>query len=149
MLEKTLESPLISKEIQPFHPKGNQSWIFVRRTDTEVEVPVFWLPDVKSRLLGKDSDAGKDWRQEEKGMSEDEIVGWHHWLNGHEKLQEVVKDREAWHAEVYELTKSRTQLSNWTPTIESLVSPISYYRRIRRYLFSWIRIWLSDINKPF
>ena len=84
MLEKTLESPLDCKEIQPVHPKGNQSWIFIGRTDVEAETPVLWPPDVNNWLIGKDPDAGKDWRQEEKGMTEDEMVGWHHWLNGHE-----------------------------------------------------------------
>ena len=78
---KTLESPLDCKEIRPVHPKGNQS---IRRTNAENESPVFWLPDVKNWLIRKDSDAGKDWRQEEKGTTEDEMVGWHHQLDGHE-----------------------------------------------------------------
>ena len=84
VLEKTLESPLDCKEIQPVHPKGSQSWIFIGRTDAEAETPVLWPPDVKNWLLGKDPDAGKDWRQEEKGTTEDEMVGWHHQLEGHE-----------------------------------------------------------------
>ena len=84
VLEKTLESPLDCKEIQPVHPKGDQSWVFIGRTDVEAETPVLWPPHVKSWLIGKDPDAGKDWRQEEKGMTEVEMVGWHHWLNGHE-----------------------------------------------------------------
>ena len=84
VLEKTLQSPLDGKEIQPVHPKGNQSWIFIRRTDTEAEAPILWLPDAKNWLIRKDPDAGKDWRRDEKGMTEDEMVGWHHWLNGHE-----------------------------------------------------------------
>ena len=84
VLEKTLESPLNCKEIQPVHPKGNQSWIFIERTDVEAEAPILWTPDVKNWLTGKDSDAGKDWRREEKGVMKDEIVGWHHWLNGHD-----------------------------------------------------------------
>ena len=84
VLEKTLESPLDCKEIQPVHPKGNQSWIFIGRPDTEAETPVLWPPDVKSWLTGKDPDAGKYWTQEEKGMTEDETVGWHHWLDGYE-----------------------------------------------------------------
>ena len=84
VLEKTLESPLDCKEIQPVHPKGNQSWVFIGRIDVEAETPVLWLPDVKSLLIGKDPDAGKGWRQEEKGMTEDEMVGWHHQLYGHE-----------------------------------------------------------------
>ena len=78
------ESPLDYKEIQPVHPKGNQSWIFIGRTDAEVETPILWPPDVKNWLIGKDPDAGKDWRQEEKGTTEDEMVGWHHRLDGHE-----------------------------------------------------------------
>ena len=84
VLEKTLEGPLDSKEIQPVHPKGNQSWMFLGRTDAEAETPIFWPPDVKSWLIGKDLDVGEDWRPEEKGSIEDEMVGWHHWLDGHE-----------------------------------------------------------------
>ena len=84
VLEKTLESPLDCKEIQPVNPKGNQSWIFIGRTDVEAEAPILWLPDAKNWLIGKDPDAGKDWRREEKGMTEDETVGWHHQLDGHE-----------------------------------------------------------------
>ena len=84
VLEKTLESPLDCKEIQPVHPKGDQSWVFIRRTDVEAETPVHWLPDAKSWLIWKDPDAGKDWGQVEKGTTEDEMAGWHHQLNGHE-----------------------------------------------------------------
>jgi len=84
VLEKTLESFLDCKEIQPVHPKGNQSRIFIARTGAGAETPILWAPDVKNRLVGKDSDAGKDWRQEEKGTTKDEMVGWHHQLNGHE-----------------------------------------------------------------
>ena len=84
VLEKTLESPLDCKEIQPVHPRGNQSWIFIGGTDAEAETPVLWPPDAKNWLIGKDPDAGKDWGQEEKGTTEDEIVGWHHRLNGDE-----------------------------------------------------------------
>ena len=84
MLEKTLESPLDCKEIQPVNLKGNQSWLFIGRTVTETETPILWPPDAENWLIGKDPDAGKDWRPEEKGMTEDEMVRWHHWLNGHE-----------------------------------------------------------------
>ena len=84
VLEKTLESPLDCKEIKPVNLKGNQSWIFIGRTDAEAEAPTLWPPDVKSWLIRKDPHAGKDWRQEEKGMTDDKMVGWHHWLNGHE-----------------------------------------------------------------
>ena len=79
LLEKTLESPLDCKEIQPVSPKGNQSWIFIGRTNAEAETPIFWPPDEKNWFIWKDPDAGKDWRQKEKGMTEDEMVGWHHW----------------------------------------------------------------------
>ena len=86
VLEKTLKSPLDCKEIQPVHPKGYQSWIFIGKTDVEAETPIVWPPDVKSWLIWKDSDVGKDWRQEEKLMTEDEMVGWHHQLSGHESV---------------------------------------------------------------
>ena len=84
VLEETLESPLDCGEIKPVNPKGNQSWIFISRTDAEAETLILWPPDTKNWLIWKDPDAGKDWRWEEKGMTEDEMVRWHHWLNGHE-----------------------------------------------------------------
>ena len=84
VLEKTLESPLDSKDIKPVSPKGNQSWILIGRTDGEAETPILWPPDAKNWLIRKDPDAEKDWRQEERGMTEDEMVEWHHWLDGHE-----------------------------------------------------------------
>ena len=84
VLEKTLESPLDCKEIQPGNPKGDQSWVFIGMTDAEAETPVLWPPHAKSWLIGKDPDTGRDWEQEEKGMTEDEMAGWHHRLNGHE-----------------------------------------------------------------
>ena len=85
VLEKTLESPLDCKEIQSVHPKGDQSWVFIGRTDAEAETPILWPPDVPmSRLIGKDPDAERDWGQEEKGMTEDEVAGWHHRLDRHE-----------------------------------------------------------------
>ena len=95
MLEKTLESPLDCKEIKPLSPKGNQFWIFIGRTDAEAEAPILWPPDVKSQLMWKDRDAGKDWRQEEKGTIEAEMAGWHHdsMDMSLSKLQEIVKDR--------------------------------------------------------
>ena len=86
MLEKTLESPLGSKEIQPVNPEGNQQWVFIGRTDAKAEAPILWPPDVKSQLTGKDPNAGKDWGQE-KGTTEDDMVGWHHRLSGHESEQ--------------------------------------------------------------
>ena len=84
MLEKILESPLDCKEVQPVHSKGDQSWVFIGRTDAEAEAPIVWPPDAKNRLIGKDSDAGRDWGQEEKGTTADEMAGWHHRLDAHE-----------------------------------------------------------------
>ena len=84
VLEKTVESPMDCKEIKSVNPKGNQSWVFIGRTDAEAETPTLWPPDAKNGPIGKDPDAGKDWRREEKGTTEDEMVGWHHWRDGHE-----------------------------------------------------------------
>ena len=113
---RTLESPLACKEIQPVHPKGDQSWMFTGKSGAEAETPIFWPPDAKSWLIGKDPDAGKDWEQEEKGTTEDEMVGWHHWHNGHGFGWTLgVGDEHgglaccsSW------VAKSQTQLSNWT-----------------------------------
>ena len=112
---RLLRVPWTAKEIQPVHPKGNQSWMFIGRTDVEAETPILWPPDAKSWLIWKDPNVGKDWRQEEKGSTDDEMVGWHHWLDGHEFEQALgAGDREAWHAIVHGVTKSRARLSNWT-----------------------------------
>ena len=113
---KTLESPLDCKETQSVHPKGDQSWVFIGRTDVEAETPIFWPPDVKNWLIGKDPDTGKDWRQEEKGTTEDEMVGWHHWLNGNEfRWTPAVGDGQGGLAcVVHGVAKSRTWLRDWT-----------------------------------
>ena len=116
VLEKTLESPLDSMESKSINPKGNQSWIFIGRADAEAEAPIFWPPDAKSWLIRKDPDAGKDWRREEKGPTEDEMVRWHHLLNGHEFQQAPgVGDGQgglaccnSW------VAKSWTRLMDWT-----------------------------------
>ena len=110
MLEKTLDNPLDSKEIKAANPKGNQPWIFTGRAGAEAEAPILWPPDAKSWLIRNDPDAGKDWGQEEKRVTEDEMVGWHHWLTGISlsKLRETVKDRETWHAAVHEVAESDT-----------------------------------------
>ena len=119
VLEKSLESPLDWKEIKPVNPKGNHSWIFIGRTDAEAEAPVLWPPDVKSRLIRKGPDTGKDGRQE-KGTTEDEMVGWHHQLNGHdfEQAREFMMDKEACRASVHGVAKSRPWLSNWTTSLQ-------------------------------
>ena len=93
VLEKALESPLDSKETKPVNPKENQSWIVIKKTDAKAEAPILWPLDAKNRLTGKDPDAGKDWGQEEKGVTEDEMVGWHHWLSGHE-FEQTLGDSE-------------------------------------------------------
>ena len=127
MLEKTLESPLDCKEIKLVNPKGNQSWIIIGRTDAEAEAPIFWPPDAKSRLIWKDPDAEKDWRQEEKGMTEDKIVGWRHRLNGQEFEQAPgVTDRQGslaccnpWGRKESDTTK----WLNWTEELSGGKSP--------------------------
>ena len=115
VLEKTLESSLDCKEIKPVHPKGNQSWIFVERTDVEAETPILW-PLGKNWFMGKDPDAGKDWRQEEKWMTEDEMDGWHHWLNGYEfeQIPGVGDGQGSLACCIHEVTESWAWLSNWT-----------------------------------
>ena len=132
-----LESPLDSKEIKPFNPKGNQPWIFIGRTDAEAEAPLLWPPDAKSRLIGKDPDAWKDWRQEEKGLTEAEIVGWHHWLYGFE-FEQTPGDSEGEGSLVCCCSrgcKSRTQLSNWTTA--------TLWSKFRRFA-----LFLSKIPSP-
>ena len=130
VLEKTLESPLDCKEVQPVHPKGDQSWMFTGRTDVEAETPVLWPPDAKSWLIGKDPDAGKDWGQEEKGTTEDEMVGWHHRLNGHgfgDGQECLACCGSRGH-------KESTRLSNWTELKEYITSG-KHSKLLRTMLF--------------
>ena len=113
---RRLESSLNCKEVQPIHPKRNQSWIFIGMTDVEAEAPILCPPDVKNWLLRKDTDAGKDWRQEEKGTTEDEMVGWHQQFHGHEfeQVLEVGDSQRSLACCIYEVAKSWTRLSDWT-----------------------------------
>ena len=143
VLEKTLESPLDCKEIQPVNPKGDQSWIFIGRTDAEAETPILWPPDVKSWLNGKDPDAGKDWCQEEKGMTEDELVGWCHWLNGHEFEQapEVGDGLVCWSPWGHKELNTTEQL-NWTRFV------IAFLPRSKCLLISWLQSPTAVILEP-
>ena len=125
---KDSESPLVSKEIQQVNPKGNQPWILIGKADAEAEVPILWLPNVKNGLIGKDPDAGKDWRQEEKGTTEDEMIGCitDSMDTSLSKLQVIVMDREAWRAAVHGAAKTPTWLRNWTITTNG---PWRYYAK--------------------
>ena len=137
VLEKTLESPLNCKEIQPVHPKGDQSWVFIGRTDVEAETPILWPCDAKSWLIGKDRDAGKDWGQEERGMTEDEMVGWHHRLNGHgfRWTPGAGDGQRTWHAVVHRVARSWIRLNVWT----ELNWKVSEYN-----LYSLLCLWWSS-----
>ena len=152
VLEKTLERPLDCKEIQPVHSKGNQSWVFIGRTDAKAETPILWPPPAKSWLIGKDSDAGRDWGQEEKGMTEDEMAGWHHRLSGHEfewtpgvgDGQGVLACCNSWGRK----ESDTTERLNWTEVSEasaenSEAKVSSYLNKRSKAYISWCSLWTS------
>ena len=148
VLDKTLESPLDCKEIQPVHPKGDQSWTFIGRTVAEAEAPIFRPPDAKGWHTGKDPDAGKDWRQEEKGTSEDEMVRWHHWLNGHE-FDQALGDGEAQGSLMcYSHGITELCMTEWLNNSSSAdqVKKFKQFRRNQVYLctYSWeyVLLWI-------
>ena len=156
VLEKSLESPLDCEEILPVHPKGDQSWVFIGRTDVEAETPLLWPLHVKSWLIGKDHDSGKDWRQEEKGTTEDEMFGWHHRLNGHEFEQALgVGDGQgSLGAAVHRVCKEvhTTEQLNWTVPIQSYNSVIDQIPCLVRYthlaylFYNWRFVPLTPIT---
>ena len=151
MLEKTLESPLNCKVSQQVHPKGDQSWVFIGKTDAEAETPILWPPDAKSWLIWKDPDAGKDWGQEEKGTTEDEMAGWQHITDtvdmGLGRLRQLLMDREAWRPAVHRVAKSQTRLSQTELNLDSKQGSAfffketdsKYFRLCRSFKFrSWL-----------
>ena len=151
VLEKPLKSPLDCKKIQPVHPKGNQSLVYIGKTDAEAETPILWSPDEKNWFIRKDPDAGQDWRQEEKGMTEDEMAGWHHWLNGREsEWTPGVGDGQGGLACCdHGVTESRTRLSDWTE-LKFLMyfSPPPPWSAMPLYNVNEQKTQLSGVGRP-
>ena len=144
---EVLESPLECKEIQPVHPKGNQSWVFIGKTDAEAETPILWPPDVKNWLIRKDPVAGKDWKQEEKGTTEDEMVGWHHRLNGHEfKFWALVMRSLAFCSPWGQKKSAITEWLNWTE--RHFLYQKTRYTNFQLYLLNIYLLLLSSIYWP-
>ena len=143
MLEKTLESPLHSKDIKPVNPKGNQPWIFIGRTDAEAEAKakILWPPDANSQLIGKDPDAGKDWRQDEKGAREDEMIGWHRWLDGHE-FEQTLGDTEG----LGSLGMPQSMGSQRVRQDLATEQQVSFCNRVFLEFLFFIFPWLSELN---
>ena len=150
VLEKTLESSLDCNEIKPVHPKGAQSWVFIGRTDAEAEAPMLWPPNAKSWLIWKDPDAGQDWRQEDKGVTEYEMVGCHplHDDMNLSQLRELVMDREAWHAAVHGFAKSWTQLSDWSELNWTISGAAVYSSGCTGNFVSYKLTTVSDWQSP-
>ena len=150
VLEKTLVSPLDCKEIQPVHPKGDQSWIFTGRTDDEAETPILWPPDEKNWLIGKDSETGKDWRQEEKGTTKDEMVRWHYWLYGHEfEWTPGVGDGQGGLAHWSPWGRKESNMTeglNWTELNWPVVLNPLVHRS--KFLLWWDKNWGREIKQP-
>ena len=152
VLERTLGNPLVCKEIKPVHPKGNQSWIFIGRTDAEDETPLLWPPDAKNWLIWKDPDAGNDRKREEKGTTEDEIVGWHHQLNGHEfKCAPGVGDGQGglacsspWGRRVGHDWATEMNWTEWKTTVAPCYLSLTT-RKLRKFNQSWNR-WLAHFR---
>ena len=159
LLEKTLESPLDFKEIQPIHPKGDQSQVFFGRTDVKAETPVLWPPHVKSWLIGNDPDAGRGWEQEEKGMTEDEMAGWHHWLNGHEFVwtpgagdgQGGLACWDSWGRK----ESDTTERLNWTELNGNIIWPsagslcLLNTEHLTRSWPAWWKFWLPEAEAKY
>ena len=154
MLKNTLESPLDSKEIKLVNPKGNQPWIFIRRTDAEAEAPILWPPDSKNWLIGKDPDARKDWGQEEKGTTEDEMVGWHQQFNGHESEQ-IQRDSEGqgslvcwspWGRRVEQDLVTEQQKQAWLIYKSPIVSNIWHYKHPCSHISECIHSFFLELN---